>query len=164
MEVQNILRFGAAITVVTTAVAAVIIRRRRQRVILQRRSPYVWERTRIRDFWERIVTEEFTDELWIQNFRMTRDTFNELCDAIEPLVEPHMSCPREAVPTRKRVAIALYKLATCSEYRAVGETFGVSKTTVHRCVNAKKCFHCTFAIYLYIDTSEKPPHESVKTF
>ncbi|KAL7407457.1 hypothetical protein ABVT39_008684 [Epinephelus coioides] len=65
---------------------------------------------------------------------MTRDTFNELCDQIEPLVAPDVSCPREAVPTRKRVAIALYKLATCSEYRVIGETFGVSKTTVHRCV------------------------------
>ncbi|CAK6983252.1 uncharacterized protein LOC127529067, partial [Scomber scombrus] len=62
---------------------------------------------------------------------MTRDTFIELCDVLEPLVAPDVSCPREAVPTRKRVAIALYKLATCSEYRVIGETFGVSKTTVH---------------------------------
>lgn len=28
----------------------------------------------------------------------------------------------------------------------------------------KKCFHNSFAIYLYIHTSEKPPHENVQTF
>ncbi|XP_062403605.1 uncharacterized protein LOC134094192 [Sardina pilchardus] len=38
------------------------------------------------------------------------------------------------VPADKRVAIAVYKLSTCAEYRVVAETFGVSKTTVHRCV------------------------------
>ena len=32
--------------------------------------------------------------------------------------------------------VALYKLATCAEYRVVAETFGVSETTVHRCVYA----------------------------
>ena len=33
-----------------------------------------------------------------------------------------------------RICIALYKLASCAEYRVVAETFGVSKTTVHRCL------------------------------
>ena len=74
-ETQNIFRFGAAISVTITAVAAAVIRRRRQRVIIQRQSPYVWERTRMRDFWERIVNEEFTDELWIQNFRKIQIQF-----------------------------------------------------------------------------------------
>lgn len=34
------------------------------------------------------------------------------------------------------IALALLKLACCAEYSVVGETFGVSKTTVHRCVYA----------------------------
>ena len=33
-----------------------------------------------------------------------------------------------------RVCIAIFKLASCSEYRAVAKTFGVGVTTVHRCV------------------------------
>lgn len=45
---------------------------------------YVLERKEIRAFWERIITEGFMDELWTKNFRITWDTFNELCDAIEP--------------------------------------------------------------------------------
>ena len=47
---------------------------------------------------------------------------------------PYCVACRKPVPTDKRIAIALYKLATCAEYRVVGETFGVSKTTVHICV------------------------------
>uniref|UniRef100_A0A3Q3A0V1 DDE Tnp4 domain-containing protein n=1 Tax=Kryptolebias marmoratus TaxID=37003 RepID=A0A3Q3A0V1_KRYMA len=41
---------------------------------------------------------------------------------------------RHCVPLKKRVAIALWKLATGSEYRSVGHIFGVSITTVCRCV------------------------------
>ncbi|CAM4735472.1 unnamed protein product [Leuciscus chuanchicus] len=63
---------------------------------------------------------------------MNRSTFLELCNAIGPFVSPAASCPREPVSTNKRIAIAVYKLATCAEYRVVAETFGVSKTTVHR--------------------------------
>ena len=59
-----------------------------------------------------------------------------LCNAIGPFVGPKPSPGRRPIPTEKRIAIALYKLATCAEYRVVGETFGVSKTSVHRCVYA----------------------------
>ncbi|XP_051787442.1 uncharacterized protein LOC127529067 [Erpetoichthys calabaricus] len=67
---------------------------------------------------------------------MTRPTFEMLCGFISPDVAPITGCHRPPVPTQKRIPIALYKLATCAEYRVVGETFGVSKTTVHRCVYA----------------------------
>lgn len=33
-----------------------------------------------------------------------------------------------------RVCIALYKLASCAEYSKVASVFGVSKSTVHRCL------------------------------
>ena len=81
----------------------------------------------------------FTDQLWVENFRLTRSGFEELCQLIGPAVSPASVCCRKPVPTDERIAIALYKLATCAEYRVVGETFGVSKTTVHRCVYAV-CF------------------------
>ncbi|KAA8578126.1 hypothetical protein FQN60_011497, partial [Etheostoma spectabile] len=40
----------------------------------------------------------------------------------------------KCVPLKKRVAVALWKLATGSEYRTVGHLFGVSVTTVCRCL------------------------------
>lgn len=45
----------------------------------------------------------FTEEVWIQNFRMTRSSFDELYDAVEPLVAPAASFPSEPVPTDKRI-------------------------------------------------------------
>lgn len=98
------------------------------------RSPRVWERRRVKHFWEVVVQQHFTDELWLKHFRMSRATFSNLCDTIGPFVGPLRLSHRPPVPTDKRVAIAVYKLASCAEYRVVGETFGVSKTTVHHCV------------------------------
>lgn len=80
------------------------------------------------------MERHFTESLWLQHFRMTRPTFEMLYGFIGPDVAPITGCHRPPVPTQKRIAIALYKLATCAEYKVVGETFGVSKTTVHRCL------------------------------
>ncbi len=41
---------------------------------------------------------------------------------------------RLCVPLRKRVAIALWKLATGGEYKRVSHPFGVGLTTVFNCV------------------------------
>lgn len=43
----------------------------------------VLEHKEIRALWERIISEGFTDELQIKNFRITWDELNEPCDAIE---------------------------------------------------------------------------------
>uniref|UniRef100_A0A3B1JVY3 DDE Tnp4 domain-containing protein n=1 Tax=Astyanax mexicanus TaxID=7994 RepID=A0A3B1JVY3_ASTMX len=102
----------------------------------RRQPPYTWERKRNKLFWENIVQSHFSDQLWIRHFRMSKTTFEKLCVMIGPYVGPRISSHRPPVPTDKRIAIAIYKLATCAEYRVVGETFGVSVTTVHRCVYA----------------------------
>ncbi|KAG2470845.1 EMAL2 protein, partial [Polypterus senegalus] len=48
---------------------------------------------------------------------MTRPTFEMLCGFISPDVAPITGCHRPPVPTQKRIAIALYKMATCAVYR-----------------------------------------------
>lgn len=48
-------------------------------------------------------------------------------------MESHaVSIIREAVPVDKQVAITVYKLASCCEYRVVGNAFGVHKSTVKK--------------------------------
>lgn len=74
--------------------------RHRSRVMaamLERQSAYTWEQPHKRDFWEVI---DFTEKVWIQNFRMIQSTFDELCNAVGL---PATSCPREPLPTEKRV-------------------------------------------------------------
>ena len=134
--------------VICQLITAIIVLRRRMRArrvellslveaclaLPRRPSPQVWQRHRSSVWWEVDVLGHFTEHQWITYFRMSRETFGELCSALEPHLRPNTPSRRPAVPTRKRVAIALYKLASCCEYRVVAGKFGVSITTVHRCV------------------------------
>lgn len=109
---------------------------RKARALRWRWDPYIWERQRQQVFWEFVVTIHFTPNLWLWHFRMSEGTFEMLCNIIGPSVAPAEFPGQRPIATKKLIAIALYKLASCVEYRVVGETFGVSKTTVYCCVYA----------------------------
>ncbi|KYQ53661.1 hypothetical protein ALC60_04168 [Trachymyrmex zeteki] len=61
--------------------------------------------------------------------------FMTLCDLIKDELQPKVQIlkAREPVSVEKQIAVALYKLASCSEYRVVGNTFGIHKSTVKKC-------------------------------
>ncbi len=65
---------------------------------------------------------------------MSEETFIHLCTNLRPAMERRDTNFCMCVPLKKREAIALWKLATGAEYRSVGHLFGVSITTVCRCV------------------------------
>ena len=81
-----------------------------------------------------MIVPGFTNAQWLQNFRMSEETLNFLCNKLRPVMERQDTTFRRCVPLKKRVAIALWKLATGSEYRSIGHLFGVSITTACRCV------------------------------
>lgn len=91
-----------------------------------------WMRVRSRDWWNRIVLQEFCDQEWRENFRMSRRSFVKLCDMMKEVMSPAPDdmTVRPAIPLEMRVAIALYKLGSCGEYRLVANQFGVHKSTV----------------------------------
>uniref|UniRef100_A0A3Q3FP78 DDE Tnp4 domain-containing protein n=1 Tax=Kryptolebias marmoratus TaxID=37003 RepID=A0A3Q3FP78_KRYMA len=105
----------------------------------QRRKPKVWAFNRASEWWD-VVVPGFTDAQWLQNFRMSEQTFIYLCNKLCPALERqhttfcHFAFSLNKLPLKKRVAIALWKLATGSEYRSVGHLFGVSIKTVCSCV------------------------------
>ena len=72
---------------------------------------------------------------WIQNFRMTKETF---CTSV--MIEKMDTRMRKAIPVEKRVAITLWHLATNADYRTIGP-FGVSKGAV--CVIIKQVYSAT---------------------
>ena len=43
-----------------------------------------WTRNRSSHWWEHVVQEEFGEEEWIRNFRMSKTTFLMLCDELRP--------------------------------------------------------------------------------
>ncbi|XP_074832165.1 uncharacterized protein LOC142001129 [Carettochelys insculpta] len=64
------------------------------------------------------------------NFRMSQQTFMELCQWLTPALRHHDTQMRHALPVEKRVTIAVWKLATPDSYRSMGQQFGVGKATV----------------------------------
>ncbi|XP_065405433.1 uncharacterized protein LOC135972219 isoform X2 [Chrysemys picta bellii] len=89
-----------------------------------------WVRETSTDWWDRIVLQVWDDSQWLQNFHMRKGTFMELCDLLSPALKHQNTKMRAALPVEKRVAIALWKLATPDSYWAVRYQFGVGKSTV----------------------------------
>ncbi|KAI8516444.1 hypothetical protein Bbelb_050250 [Branchiostoma belcheri] len=77
----------------------------------------IWERNRSKNRWDETVVGTFTDADWQENFRVSRLTFDYLCDQLRARLQRR----RIPVPVEKRVAVALWTL---------GHLFGVAKSTV----------------------------------
>ncbi|XP_018376456.1 PREDICTED: uncharacterized protein LOC108769767 [Trachymyrmex cornetzi] len=89
------------------------------------------------NWWERIVNDYFKEEDWLETFRMTKPTFQWLCDELrgELIPKENQLGFREPLSVEKQVAVCLYFLASCCEYRIVGNIFGIHKSTVWKCVH-----------------------------
>uniref|UniRef100_A0A667XSF7 Putative nuclease HARBI1 n=1 Tax=Myripristis murdjan TaxID=586833 RepID=A0A667XSF7_9TELE len=91
----------------------------------------VWCHPKSCDWWENVVLASFDDDQWLANFRMCRATFNMLTDnCLRPRLSRQDTHLRLAIPVEKRVAVALWWLATGSGYRTVAHLFGIGKATV----------------------------------
>ncbi|XP_065414155.1 uncharacterized protein LOC135973716 [Chrysemys picta bellii] len=82
------------------------------------------------DWWDRIVLQVWDDSQWLRNFCMRKGTLMELCDLLSPALKRQNTRMRAVLTVEKRVAIALWKLATPDSYWSVGNQFGVGKSTV----------------------------------
>ncbi|KAG6920367.1 hypothetical protein G0U57_021268, partial [Chelydra serpentina] len=89
-----------------------------------------WARETSTDWWDRIVLLVWDESQWLRNFQMRKGTFLELCELLSPALKRQDTRMRAALTIQKRVAIALWKLATPDSYRSVANQFGVGKSTV----------------------------------
>ena len=90
----------------------------------------LWCKSRGDDWWSVIVGRTFKKEDWVTNFRLSERTFLFLCDELNFYVSKQDTKLRKAIPTHKRVAVALWRLATNADYRTIGHLFGISKASV----------------------------------
>ncbi|XP_048873947.1 uncharacterized protein zgc:113227 isoform X3 [Brienomyrus brachyistius] len=106
--------------------ALYITRRRRRRLRARRmallnrmvRRPHaVWAHPRAQLWWDTVVPD-FNSEQFLQNFRMSRESFDYICRRLRSSLQKRNTNFRLAIPVEKRVGIALWKLATNSEYRS----------------------------------------------
>ena len=90
----------------------------------------VWSFTRSSTWWEEIVCDMFTVQDWIENFRVSRETFLYICAQLQHKIVKHNTRFRQAISVQKRVAITLWVLATPCKYRSVAHLFGLARCTV----------------------------------
>ena len=97
-----------------------------------------WEIPRPRLGWfEVIFGDNRQSAYWKEHFRMRKETFLQLVELVTPRIFKHNTHLREAIPVHKRVAIALWRLAVGSSFRAIAAYFDVGKST---CVKITKEF------------------------
>ncbi|KAM7181774.1 uncharacterized protein RBU57_000416 [Macrochelys suwanniensis] len=89
-----------------------------------------WARETSTDWWDHIVLQVWDESQWLRNFRMHKGTFMELCELLSPALKRQNTKMRAALIVEKRLAIALWKLATPDSYQSVANQFGVGKYTV----------------------------------
>ena len=89
---------------------------------------FFYQQERSSTYWEKDVAL-YNDHDFKENFRMSRGTFHLLCVKLKGLSR-HDNNFRLCISLEKRIAIAVYALASSAEYRTVGNLFGVSKASV----------------------------------
>jgi DDE superfamily endonuclease len=112
-----------------TAAAAAVCERRRGREW--------WILPRSTDFWENIVLGDWVTQLrptqrdreYVEEFRMSYPTFNHLCELLEPYLERQDTPMRPAISVKKRVAIALYRLAHTTCFKRVARLLACGRST-----------------------------------
>ena len=114
------------------------------RLVARRRSPVVWAHPRCHYWWDTIVPD-FTSVQFMQNFRVSRESFDYICSRVQHVIGRMDTNYRLCVPNQKRVAIAIWKLATGSEYRTISHLFGCVIVIVFRISAARSSKCCSLS-------------------
>ena len=89
----------------------------------------MWVYPRPQFWFEQLVVNHYQDHLWREHFRVSGDTFEHFCGLGCPQLIRQNTILHQTITMEKRVAIALWRLATGNSYRTVGLTFGIGRCT-----------------------------------
>ena len=78
--------------------------------------------------------EYFLEPDFKKSFRMSRQSFENLHQLLQPLIEKKSTTFRQPLPSKIRLAIFLYHVAQGSPYTVISNQFGCGKTTVSKIV------------------------------
>jgi len=94
----------------------------------------LWVKDRSKDWWEKCSHPDFPDEEFRKAFRMSKATFEMICDELDPIINKKDTMLRAAIPVRQRVAVCIWRLATGEPLRLVSKRFGLGISTCHKLV------------------------------
>jgi len=89
---------------------------------------------RFSNWWEGVVLQSFGPRDWLDNFRVSRETFNYLCEQLRPLIQKETTVMRRPVSVQRHVGF--WPHLQPSEYRTIAHLFGIARCTV--CVVVKE--------------------------
>ena len=102
-----------------------------EKVKPRRKKRRFWVRPGRTDvWWLNFVKDIVIAKEWIENFRMSRDSFYALCDELRPFLIRSRTNMREPLSVEKQLAVTLYYLCDEGRYRKVANSFGISRATV----------------------------------
>ena len=96
---------------------------------IYRRKKVAWVLEGPQFWFEQMVLNQYTDNIWREHFRISRETFQFLCHLVGPHLVRQDTNMRRAIPAEKRIAVALWRPATGDSYRTTGLVFGVGRCT-----------------------------------
>ena len=86
-------------------------------------------------FWEETVSQWNDDLLWLENVRISRQSFLYICGELNDIMKRKDKRFRKAIIVERRIAICLWNLAAGEDFRSLGWGFDVGKSTVCQVVN-----------------------------
>ena len=81
-----------------------------------------------------MVKESYNEELWYQNFRVTKETFTFILSEICSQISRQDTSMEKSISTKTRLTLTLYYLASTAEFRAIAHLFGVLTSFVCICI------------------------------
>ena len=100
-------------------------------------------------WWSHIASRTFTEHDWIENFRVSKQTFTYLCQQ-QSTLQRQDTTMRKAITVEQRLAVTIWFLATPCEYRTIAHLFGIARSTVCEIDVPQLLNHCYINILSFL--------------
>ena len=100
-----------------------------QRSFRQRNRRRAWAWPRPQNWLRVLLANRDMDPLWKMHFRVTRPTFDALCDLLRGDLQKQRTRMRSPVSVEVTVGVGLWRLATGDSFKSCGLQFGLGMST-----------------------------------
>lgn len=122
----------------------------------------LWVKDRSKAWWEQCNSPNFPEEEFCKSFRMSKSTFEMICNELEVAVTKKDTMLRLAIPVRQRVAVCIWRLATGEPLRLVSKRFGLGISTCHKLVLEVCAAIKTVLMPKFLNWPNEPKMQEVK--
>ena len=103
-----------------------------------------WVFPQPQNWFQQLLNSNTLDHWWKENFRVSHDTFEYICQLVGLALQRQKTRMRDAILVQKRVGASLWQLATGDCYWSCGLMVGLAKPTVLKCCHEfvqEICWH-----------------------